>query len=87
MRTGPDVVRYGTIFRILMPSLAVKASGDKLVLSWPTNMVGLTLQSSLVTSSVPAWIDSPTAPDVVGGQFTVTNAMTGSANLFRLRKP
>jgi uncharacterized repeat protein (TIGR03803 family) len=78
----------GTIFRIVMPAvLNSRVSGNELVLSWPTNHVGFTLQSSTNLNSSTNWIDSTSAPAVVGAQFTVTNSISNSAQFYRLKKP
>jgi alpha-tubulin suppressor-like RCC1 family protein len=68
-------------------SLQARHSGNELILSWLTNAAGFTFQST--TSLVPpvTWIDSTNPPAVIGAQFTVTNAATGPARFYRLRKP
>ena len=63
------------------------ASGNELVLSWPTNQVGFTLQSALDLNSTTNWIDFTNSPAVVGAQFTVTNTISGGAQFYRLKKP
>ena len=77
----------GTIFRIVMPvSLNARQSGNQIVLSWPTNALGFTLQSVPNLNSPVNWIDSTNSPSVVGAQFVVTNPISGSAQFFRLKK-
>ena len=70
-----------------MPSLNSRASGNELILSWPTSLVGFRLQSTLSLTPPVTWIDSTQSPAVIGAQFTVTNVMTGSVQFYRLRKP
>ncbi len=78
----------GTVFRIIMPvALNCRVSGNELVLSWPTNALGFTLQSAADLNSSTNLIDSTNAPTTVGAQFTVTNSISGSAQFYRLRKP
>jgi uncharacterized repeat protein (TIGR03803 family) len=78
----------GTFFRMAMPvSLTSRVSGNELVLSWRTNAVGFTLQSSADLNSSTNWMDFTNAPAVVGAQFTVTNSISASAQFYRLRKP
>ena len=80
------VSNFGTVFRILMPSLGLRRSGNDVVLSWPTNQVGFTLQSAVDLIPSSNWIDSTNLPGVDSGQFMVTNSISGSARFFRLRK-
>lgn len=77
---------YGSVFRILMPFLSSKRSEDNLILSWGTNIVGFTLQSSPDINSLTNWIDFTNSPLIVGGQYTVTNLIFGNRQFFRLRK-
>ena len=67
-------------------SLSSRFSGNTLILSWPTNPDGFTLQSTTNLSPTVPWIDSTNAPAVIGVQFTVTNTISGPAQFFRLRK-
>ena len=54
---------------------------------WPKNVVGFTLQSTLNLTPLVTWVDSTQSPAVIGTQFTVTNATSGRAQFYRLRKP
>jgi hypothetical protein len=72
---------------LLLPSIDARPSGNELILSWPTNAVGFTLQSTFNLTLPVAWDESTNTPAVIGAQFTVTNAMTGSVQFYRLRKP
>ena len=73
---------------LVMPvSLNSRPSGNELILSWPANVVGFTLQSTLNLTPPVTWIDSTSAPAVIDAQFTVTKTITGSAQFYRLRKP
>jgi uncharacterized repeat protein (TIGR03803 family) len=74
----------GTIFSIsLPPTLTITSSGARVILSWPTNFAGYTLQSTTdLASSV--WITNLPAPVVVSGLNTVTNPISGTQQFFRL---
>ena len=72
---------------LVMPSLNARPTGNQLILSWPTNEAGFTLQSTLNLTPPLTWIDSTTSPAVLGEQFTVTNTISGSAQFYRLRRP
>ena len=80
---------YGTVFRILLslpPTLKANQVANQILLSWPTNSVGFTLQSTLNLNPTVIWTDSTNTAAVVGGQFVVTNNISGSARFYRLRK-
>jgi uncharacterized repeat protein (TIGR03803 family) len=70
----------GTVFRltILPPQLTIIPSGAKVILTWPTDATGFTLQSTTNLAS-PAWI-------TVTGQFAVTNPISGTQMFFRLKQ-
>ena len=70
----------------LLPSLKARPNGNELILSWPTNAVEFTLQSTLNLTPPVTWIDSTQSPAVIGAQFTVTTSASDSARFYRLRK-
>jgi len=78
------VALLGTV--LLMPSLTSRPSGNELILSWSTNAVGFTLQSTLSLTPPVIWLDSTNPSTVIGARFTVTNTITGGARFYRLRK-
>jgi uncharacterized repeat protein (TIGR03803 family) len=65
------------------PQLMIKRSGTDIVLSWPSNVVGFTLQSATNLIS-PVWTTDSPAPVVVDGQNAVTNPISGTQHFFRL---
>lgn len=67
-------------------SLQSRPSATGLILSWPTNAVGFTLQSTFSLAPPVVWLDSTSMPAVIGTQFTVTNSTSGSAQFYRLSK-
>jgi len=71
----------------LLPCLSTRASGNQLILSWPTNAVGFTLQSTPSLAPPVTWIESTNPPSVIGAQFTVTNSFSGNSKFYRLHKP
>jgi uncharacterized repeat protein (TIGR03803 family) len=76
----------GTVFSLTLPGpqLAITVSGANVMLSWPTNATGFTLES--VTNLVPpvVWQTNSATPIVIGGQDIVTNPITSSQMFFRL---
>jgi uncharacterized repeat protein (TIGR03803 family) len=77
----------GNIFRIIMPGphLSLSHIADKAVLTWRTNYVGYTLQTSDGLNP-PNWIDCTNSPAVLNGCYCLTNAPSNGNGLFRLRK-
>jgi len=64
----------------ILPS-GIPPSG--IILTWPTNAVGFTLQSTTNLSS-PVWRANSATPVVIGGQNTVTNPISGPEQFYRL---
>jgi uncharacterized repeat protein (TIGR03803 family) len=81
---------FGTVFRIVMPppapSLTLQFNGNPLVLSWPTNAVGFTLQFALSLNTSTDWFDSIEAPAVVADRYVLTQATTNTAQFYCLKK-
>ncbi len=82
----------GMLFRIVLPQptppprLALALNGNQVVLSWPTNAVGFTLQSSSDLNSSANWTDSTDSPVIVADQYFVTNSTFAAAQFYRLKK-
>ena len=77
----------GTVFSLSLPpppQLAVIRSGANVILTWPTNALGFTLQSTLNLVSPAVWITNSPAPVVADGQNTVTNPVSGAKKFYRL---
>ena len=78
----------GTIFSISLPAnppqLTMTSSGADVILSWPQDAEGFTLESATNLVS-PTWTTNnlPT-PVIVIGQYTVTNPISGTQQFFRL---
>jgi uncharacterized repeat protein (TIGR03803 family) len=77
----------GTVFRLTVvpdsPQLTITPTGANVILAWPTNSTGYTLESTTNLVS-PAWTTNSLAPVVVNGQNTVTNPISGTQQFFRL---
>jgi sugar lactone lactonase YvrE len=81
--TSNNMIRKG----FLPPQLTILLSGvppSGIVLTWPTNAVGFTLQSTTNLVSPVVWSTNSPAPVVIAGQNTVTNPITGPQQFFRL---
>jgi hypothetical protein len=69
------------------PTLHATPGANQLVLSWPTNAAGFTLQSTANLTPPVMWVDSSKPPVVIGAQFMITNPISGNAQFYRLRRP
>jgi uncharacterized repeat protein (TIGR03803 family) len=79
---------YGTVFSLSLPppQLTIIPSGTNVILTWPTYAPALTLQSTTNLSSPAAWSIVSPLPVLVNGQNMVTNALSGTQKLYRLRQ-
>ena len=69
------------------PQLTILLSGvppSGIVLTWPTNAVGFTLQSATSLAPPVVWSTNSPAPVVIAGQYTVTNPISGPQQFYRL---
>ena len=76
----------GTVFSLsFRPQLTITPSGTNVILTWPTNAVGFTLQST--TNLSPAvWSTNSPAPVVIGGQNVIINPISGPQQFYRLKQ-
>jgi uncharacterized repeat protein (TIGR03803 family) len=79
----------GTVFSLSLgsvsaPQLTIILSGANVILTWPTNAAGFTLQSTTNLVSPAVWITNSPAPVVVNGQNAVTNSTPGTKKFYRL---
>jgi len=75
----------GTIFSIsLPPRLTIAPAGANVILTWPTNFTGFTLQSTTNLVSSALWTTGTPGPIVVNGQNAVTNPISGTQQFYRL---
>jgi uncharacterized repeat protein (TIGR03803 family) len=83
---GDGANTNGTIFRLIYPGLAIaNLPGKKVLISWPTNQAGFTLQ---VNTNLTAanWLTASPAPAVLNDQFVVTNDAAVPKSFYRLKK-
>lgn len=66
------------------PYLAIARSAQNMVISWPTNPILSTLQSTTNLSASAVWTTNSTTPVTVNGQNFVTNPISGKQMFFRL---
>ncbi len=80
----------GTSFYRLIQSnalfLNVMLAGSNIILSWSTNAVGYTLQSTTNFSDASSWRAVTNMPNPVAGQFYVTNDTAAGRSFYRLIK-
>jgi len=79
----------GTVFSIfIQPQLTLIPSGPYVILTWPTNYSGFTLQSTTNLGSSAVWTTNSSPPVVIGGQNVVINTTTsGKQQFYRLSQP
>jgi hypothetical protein len=61
------------------------AFSNSIVLSWPTNAPGYTLIYA-TNFSATSWVTSSVSPVITGGEYTITNTVSGSARFYRLKR-
>ena len=69
------------------PPLTIIPAGANVILTWPTNATGFTLEFATNLVSPAVWNTNSAAPIVIGGQNVVTNSISGSQQFFRLFSP
>jgi hypothetical protein len=89
--SGVTAVSGGYFHTLALPGspafLAARSGIDGLILSWPTNTGGFTLQTTLDLTPPVMWKDTSNLPAVVGTQFIVTNSFTNAWQFYRLVRP
>jgi uncharacterized repeat protein (TIGR03803 family) len=87
---GGGALGYGAVFALSLPgnspALNISSDGQNAILSWSTNAVGFTLESATDLTPPVAWSAVTNASTVVAGQNTVTNALTGPQQFYRLTR-
>ena len=76
----------GTLFSLSVPGpqLTITRAGANVVLSWPSDDIGFTLQSTPTLGASAIWSTNPPPPVVVNNRYSVTNAVSGGARFYRL---
>ena len=79
-------VCFDTVFGVSASPvhLTMIPSRANVILTWPTNATGITLQSTTNLSSSGVWTTNSPAPVVINGQYAVTNSISGRQQFFRL---
>src|SRR5665213_1563565 len=76
----------GTVFSLslpLPPQLTIIPSGDNVILTWPTNAAGFTLQSTTNLVSPAVWSSVAPAAVIVNTNNAVTNSISGAQQFYR----
>src|SRR5208283_850578 len=77
----------GTVFRLTVvpqPQLTLIPSGPYMILTWPTNYTGFTLQSTTNLGSSAVWTTNSSPPIVIGGDNVAINVASGKQQFYRL---
>ena len=81
---------FGTVFSLFLassyglPRLTSSQSGSNILLTWPGEAMGFTLQSSTNLASRASWTDVSIPPMLANGQNVVTNPVSTAGHFFRL---
>jgi uncharacterized repeat protein (TIGR03803 family) len=83
---------HGTVFSLSLrsasaPQLTIIRSGTTVVLTWPTNATGFTLEFATNLVSPALWSTNLPAPVAVNAQNVVTNGISGPRKFYRLNIP
>jgi len=76
----------GTVFSLNLPGpqLTISLTGTNVLLSWPANIPGYTLEYATNLAPPTVWTTNAVAPSIINGQNITTNSVTGTAMFFRL---
>jgi uncharacterized repeat protein (TIGR03803 family) len=77
----------GTIYSVTLPvppPLTIIHSGPNAILTWPTNVVGFTLESTTNLGPSAVWVTNAVLPVILGSQNTVTNPLSAPQQFYRL---
>jgi uncharacterized repeat protein (TIGR03803 family) len=79
----------GTVFSLSLgavsaPQLAILHSGTNVIVTWPTNATGYTLQSTTNLAPPAVWTTVSPAPVVINTNNVVTNAISGKTMFYQL---
>jgi len=66
------------------PLLTLIPYGANVILTWTTNAVWFTLQSTTNLASLAVWTTNSPAPAVIGGQHVIINSLSGPQRFYRL---
>lgn len=74
-----------TAFTVERPSLTAEREGLNIVVKWPTNTSGFSLQWSSQVDGA-SWSNVVTTPVIIDGRHAVTNNTASGARFYRLKK-
>jgi uncharacterized repeat protein (TIGR03803 family) len=86
--TGYGANTNGTIYQIINPGLSISSlPGNQVLIYWPTNQSGFTLQIN-TNIATATWVTATPAPSVLNDQYVVTNSANaaGKKSFYRLKK-
>ena len=72
--------------QVQLPILNIARAGNDVVLSWPANETGYSLESSTDLTLPVNWSKVPGTPAITGNQYTVTESLANGNRLYRLKK-
>jgi len=82
---GGGTYNDGIVFTLpLGPQLAISPAGTDVVLTWPTNEAGFSLQSAPGLGAAETWSPVSPLPVAASSEFTVTNTATEQKLFYRL---
>jgi hypothetical protein len=84
---SPALVAPPVIVVTVNPAGSGTSAPTSIILAWPTNNAGITLQSTTNLFAPTVWTTVSNQPVVVNGQYTVTNMISGAQQFFRLVHP
>ena len=73
-------------FELGGPQLSMQQAATNMILSWPSNYMGFTLQSSTNIAVSNSWNTAGGSPGIVGSQYQQTNGPISGNLFFRLRE-
>lgn len=79
----------GTVFSLpaltpTLPALSIVRLGTNVVVTWPANLTGYTLQSTTNLAAAATWSTVSPAPVITSGKYTVTNSLSPIRRFYRL---
>jgi uncharacterized repeat protein (TIGR03803 family) len=82
----------GTVFRLAAasngsPGLTIERDGSQVILRWPLQPAGLSLQFTTNLAGPIVWAPASPSPTIVNGLNTVTNTISTAERFYRLAPP
>src|ERR1017187_610526 len=81
---GLGLIMVGRATAQIVTNLTIIRSAANVILTWPTNATGFTLQSTTNLVSPAVWTTVVPGPVAVNGNNTVTNPISGTLQFYRL---